>query len=150
MPLRVPEQVEKAGDAVIIPDFALLSLLVLGLDVPPVAAFATTVEADVIARPNPFRVPVAAVAAPSLPFTLSERATDLVAMWTDPISKSTSLHIALADSERGILEDETTEEASASMDHGAGEICFILGPRKDCIRNKEALLGPRVSSSSPT
>lgn len=36
----------------------------------------------------------------------------------------------------------------ASVDQGAGLICFILGPRNDCMRNREALFGPSVSSSS--
>lgn len=149
VPLEVPDQDEKADEAVVVLDFALLSLLMLGLDappLPPVAAEATTAEALAIANPSPLRVPVAILLlAPSLP---DLRPVDFVAMWTDPISESISLHMPEADSEAGKLELDTTEDASASVDHGAGLICFIFGPRKDCIRSKEALCGPRVSSSS--
>lgn len=143
VPRLVPDQLEKADEAVVVLDLPLLSLLVLGLDPPlppPVVALATTAEAEAIANPNPFKVPVAVLVIPSLPLPdFVFLVVDLVAMCTEPISESTSLQMTLADSDTGALEVETTEEASASVDHGAGEICFILGPRKDCIRNREAL-----------
>lgn len=172
MPRLVPDQLEKADEAVVVRDFALRSLDMLGLELlaPPVAAEATTAEAFAIASPSPLSVPVAMLLLPEIPSLPALlllllavsllRPVDLVAICTEPISESISLQIPEVDSEIGILELEITEEVSParptlsllvpviSVDHGAGLICFIFGPRKDCIRNSEALCGPSVSSSS--
>lgn len=151
IPLAVDEKCDRADEAVTVRVLeAGRSLLRLGRE----GTEAATVLA--IAIPKPFKVPVAA----ALVLLLLLRGA-LVAIRTEPTSESISAHISLMVSECTKLEIELEvdivsevevegkfEISFPSNDQGAGLICFILGPKKDCIRNRDALLGPISSSSS--